>query len=275
MRAFFDEAGATVRVLCFVRSPYAMSCSDGQEWIKTGRHYRVVHRQSMPAVERLRAVFPDTEIFPFREATTHDHGPVGFLLHHIGFTGLGDINPIRRNESLSDQAARLIAHINAIEPTYLRGVKSPLREERDTKPLWSITGDRFLFLRREFTEIEASVQRENTQMRSDLGAQFCDDEFPTRNVPAVWTPDMLAHCIDVLPQLSPIVAFLTLTYFVAHDLAEPETLQKMRSVIATPDHEDARQILAPQLLRTAKRFERQSAGYSGRLRHVAQLSLVD
>ncbi|MEL6112984.1 MAG: hypothetical protein AAFR20_09275 [Pseudomonadota bacterium] len=270
MRAFFEAAHARVQICALVRAPYAMSCSDGQEWVKTGRQYRVTHRQSLPSIARIQTVFPDAQFYSFGIACVHVQGPVGFLLEQIGFTAAEPVSGAHINESLSEQVVRLIAHINAIEPTILYDQKSPIRSDKDTRPLWSLTGDRFVFLDDEFAQIETSVRAENETLGTLLGASFCDQAYPTRSAPASWTADMVERLFEVIPGLSPTIGILTYSYGCASGLFGETATRRLRSLLATADHEARRQDLIPVLLSKAEQMGPHQKARAAHLRMLAE-----
>ncbi|MEL6791515.1 MAG: hypothetical protein AAGL18_01995 [Pseudomonadota bacterium] len=254
MKDFFADADTDLRMVALVRAPYAVSCSDGQEWIKAGHQYHVTHRQSMPAITRIQTVFPKAQFHSFARACDHPSGPVGYLLQQVRIDTDQNVALLRVNESLSDQIVRLIAHINAIEPVALSGKKSAWRFRNDTRALWAIPGDRFVFSDNEFSQIEASVRAENDALRAAFGDDFCDQSFPTRSVPCAWTDAMLRQLLDVFPALPATVGILTYSYFLAGDMADSASVAKMRQCLLTPDHEARRRDLSPSLKTKAEQL---------------------
>lgn len=275
MRDWFARLGVTLQIVCFVRSPYSMTCSDGQEWIKTGRQYRVAHRQSMPALNRLKAVFPTMTVGSFRQASAHAHGPVGFFLELIGMPTVVDITPSKSNESLSDNAARLIVHINEVEPLFSRGTQSPYRRIHDTRPLWTIGSEKYLLLTDEFVSVEESILAENDVFKKELGDDYIDQSFPTRDQPVAWSDDILLETVGAMKKLSPAIAVLAYSYFHAYELAPRPCLMRMRRNLATPKHEQARQNLVPSFMRLVKNRRRAAPDVATRLSRLTDIAFIE
>ncbi len=221
LRRYFEKRNIKLRVICFVRSPYAMTCSDGQEWLKTGRRYRVAHRQSMPAVKRLGTVFSSAEFYSFKTACVHPSGPVGFFLDLIGVPPTDKINIATANEGLCDQVVRMIAHINDIGPIHIDGNPSSLRSLFDTSPLWKIVGDKYQLLESEYGDIEQGVTTENKLMHNMLGAEYCDLTIPLYKVPPAWSSSSIETLMEVLGKVSPAIAAFAVSHFYAESIATP------------------------------------------------------
>jgi hypothetical protein len=275
MHDWFARFGVTLKIVCFVRSPYSMTCSDGQERIKTGRQYRVAHRQSMPALSRLKSVFPTMTVASFRQASSHERGPVGFFLEIIGVPDVTDITPSKSNESLSDNAARLIVHINEIEPLFLRGTKSPYRRVQDTRPLWTIGSEKYLLLADELAGIKATILAENAIVKKELGNDYIDQAFPTRDQPVAWSDDELLEALGAMKKLNPPVAVLAYSYFHAYAIAPSPILERMRRILATPHHEKARQNLTPGIMRVVGNLRQAAPDAAARLRQLTLTAFID
>ena len=275
LRDWLARFDARMRTICFIRSPYAMTCSDGQEWIKTGRQYRVTHRQSMPAFSRLKSVFPALEISSFQTISAHADGPVGYFLELIGMPGTAIVTPARSNESLSDNIARLIAHINEVEPVSLRGTDSPYRAVHDTRPLWRVGTEKYRLLTHEFAAVEASIRAENNAMRHALGEDYIDIDFPTREQPVAWTNDLMPPLLKALEKLQPELAVLAYSYFHAYELAPRPWPRRMRQLLMTPAHEQARQNLTPAILRMVRNRRQTMPDVAARLRRLVDKPFID
>ena len=164
-----------VRVIVFVRSPFSFMTSMVQERIKSDHYDESSNGKSlMEKIDNISSVFPDAEFYPFKQACSHEYGPVGFFLETVGVDNYRTFEFLRGNDSFSNEAVRLICYINEQCPTYVDKKINPLRTFDDIQIFHLIEGKKFQLNDRELDRFQATVNRENEYLLDKLGAEFCD-----------------------------------------------------------------------------------------------------
>ena len=186
LRDYFLNKGYRVKAIAYVRSPVSYQVSAAQERVKNG-HTLFYSDKYFPSrrIKKLLSVFSTgIDFYPFRDVCSDEHGPIGYFLKLAGLDAadLKKIKYIQKNESLSDQATRLIAYINEVLPFFLHDENSnqvrmnPDRKLEDTSIFQKIGGHKY---RPAFSEIQHILDEsklENEWLQATLGEEFCDDE---------------------------------------------------------------------------------------------------
>lgn len=186
LRDYFLDKGYRIKAMAYVRSPISYQVSAAQERVKNGDtlFYSDKYFPSR-RIKKLLSVFSTSiDFHPFSYVCTDEYGPIGYFLRLAGL-GEDDIKRIKffqQNESLSDQATRLIAYINEVMPFYLRNKNTkrakinPERKLDDTLILQKIGGDKYRPAFSEIRHILDKSKQENEWLKATLGEEFCDDE---------------------------------------------------------------------------------------------------
>lgn len=210
LRKYIEERGFRITPVAFVRSPVSYQVSAAQERVKNGSTI-VFGENYFPGnkIKKLQSVFSENITFyPFKQVCDHDYGPAGFFLNLIGLAkrDLKKIQYSRTNTSLSDQATRLIAHINDLEPLYIADKKSggrmlnPNRSYKDTILLEKIGGNKYKPVLSEIQHILEKAAQENDWLKDNLGAEYCDDKMDLEfnRQPYHWDRKQLEQLADAL-----------------------------------------------------------------------------
>lgn len=179
-KSFFLNEGFALKVLILVRKPLAFVTSSAQERIRGGNYIEdkalFSGRSSQIAV--IKQVFGDlAEFVPFEIACLHENGPVGFFLDWIGIADQEDIKFVKSNESMSNEAARVINYINRQEPLLLEGKLNPKRTLRDVDLLRELPGNKFHISRQEMKSNFGRLHDENEKLVHLLGSEFGEEEL--------------------------------------------------------------------------------------------------
>jgi len=208
---FFAGAGWRLAPMACLREPYAMACSNHQERLKAGFPPKPVIYSISRRLEKLKAAFPGLMIYRFATACQHTHGPVGSVFEHLGVT-MDSFVPIRANEGVSDQIARLLIHINDLVPFITPDGYDRRRSNKDTAPLWHIGDEKYYFSTEDFAEIEKPLREENRHLSSLLSEDYCDAGIQLRFRRSRWDADMANALFEAIPGLRPSVAILALSF---------------------------------------------------------------
>ena len=214
LKQYFKDNGFRITPVAFVRSPISYQVSAAQERVKNGNivNFSETYFPSK-RIKKLQSVFSENITFyPFKQVCDHDYGPAGFFLNLIGLTekDLKKIQYAHTNSSLSDQAIRLIAHINELEPFYIVDKESgnrminPNRSYKDTLVFEKISGNKYKPVLSEIQHILEQAAQENNWLKDNLGAEYCDDEtdLAFNNLPYVWNRDHLEQLVSALAECS-------------------------------------------------------------------------
>lgn len=187
LKQYFESNGFRIRAIAFVRSPVSYQISAAQERVKNGSVISYSNRYfPCSKIRKLQSVFsPNIDFFPFRAVCAHDYGPTGFFLELAGLNkkDFKNINYFQRNESLSDQAVRLISYINEVEPFFIINRSNnnreinPNRSYQDTVDFQKIGGNKYKPSHSEIQHIMEKAKQENDWLRDNMGNDFCDDEM--------------------------------------------------------------------------------------------------
>jgi hypothetical protein len=177
LKFYLVSHGFKIKVMCYVRRPYAFYCSSVQQYIKAGG----ARAKALPVVSKSKeitkvlAVFDEVMFHSFEEACMHQCGPVGHFLDNLNLN-YNNFDIVSKNEGISNITARLYAHINNSFPRYKNG-KSNSRAR--SKKIYNLAGPKFLLIEEELSEVRESLDNENTSLKRLLGANYCDEHYST------------------------------------------------------------------------------------------------
>lgn len=195
----------TIIPIACVRSPYEFHCSSLQQIIKGGWYCDLVDYMSQRMrITTLKRVFGDAVKFiPFRKMCCEHSRPIEFLLNVIGIDSTR-IKSIRTNEGMSNVAVRIQNLLNKKHPVILNGRVNIMHKK--IKP---IKGDKFLLTKEELNVIQKLVDEDNVFFANELGADFCDVDFPIAKetfidalvgdeLEDLFMPGLSSRCVDFL-----------------------------------------------------------------------------
>ena len=209
--AFLAERGFRPRVIALVRPPVSYFGSMAQQFVKSGFDMAVPYPRSPAVLGRAcEAAFGTVEFHAFPRAVAHPLGPVGYFLDLLDPALAPRAEIARNNEAISDQAARLCAHVNRCLPMIVDGRANPLRRTGDIARLLTIPGDRF-HLRRSELQLPR-VREEAAWMEAACGPGFAEDLDALDNEPTFWSEEQVRLVADALPELSPTMRGVVLAY---------------------------------------------------------------
>lgn len=178
-KAFFLDQGFDLRVLVLVRKPLAFVASSAQERIGGGNYLddKALFSGRAEEIKVIKRVFGDLVTFvPFEVACQHSDGPVGFFLDWIELKE-HNIQIIKKNESMSNEATRIINFINWQEPLIVNGKLNPKRTLRDVRLLRELPGNKFHLSRQEMKSNFGRLHDENEKLVHLLGPEFGEEEL--------------------------------------------------------------------------------------------------
>lgn len=181
LKLFLEKNDCSIRIICYVRTPYSFLCSSIQEKIKGG--FESLKKISVPKTSnqilKLNKVFESVEYYAFQSTLKHHNGPVGFFLDLIGVKKQEKIDFRVANEGLDNISARIINFYNSVHPSIVNGVLNPDRRDPThiTTKLNS-NGNKFFLTCSELELIKRELEEENKVFKNILGDWYCDDSFP-------------------------------------------------------------------------------------------------
>jgi len=221
---YFKTRDFIIKAVAFVRSPVSSKISAAQERVKNGGMIMYSDNQfPSDRIKKLQSVFSSAvEFYPFKTVCSHQYGPTGFFLELAGLNKklIKKINYLQVNESLSDQATRLIAHINKVEPFYIlndtTGQKAinPNRNTGDTVVFQKISGNKYKPTLSEIQHILEKAKQENNWLKQHLGDQFCDDEMELEfnETRSPWTDNHIQQLREALDNCSPVLRKIVIDF---------------------------------------------------------------
>lgn len=231
LAATLKESGRPIHVVCVIRSPYSFSVSVNQGRVKHGNPLDFSFIGRTHIIEVFRSIFPDIKMLAFGVMCRHRLGPVGFMLEELGIKNSDQFEISEENTSLSDQAVRLIGHLNNVAPTFTNGKFHPLRRHNDIGGYTKITGDKFLYTDSEFRNIEKSIEEENKKFSEVLGKDFCDEKIKTRERPAPWSEENFRQLKRIIEKSNIDILPLVYSFFHASDQFTKEQKSKVLEMI--------------------------------------------
>jgi len=164
-------------------------------------------------LENLRSAFDTIRTYPFSEACGHPRGPVGYFLDFLGIENVGAFEFVTENESLSNNAIRLLRYVEDFEPLILDGKRNPNRHECDLKDLWAIPGSKFRLTWEEYETVREQIEFENAWLESNLGREYCDEEIELRWSDVHWDEGSLRAVRNALPEVPDVLVSHVYRYF--------------------------------------------------------------
>jgi len=218
IRDIFQHYGWSIEVVATVRSPLSAMIGNYSERVRDDLvssdtpHYRLLIA-TLRRLEILQLVFDTVRTYPFSKACLHTRGPVGYFLDFLGIENAGAFEIVTADESLSNNAVRLLAYINRFEPAILNGKKNPRRSCGDLKAFWSIPGPDFRLTCEEYETIRERIEFENGRLENDLGREYCDDTMKLRLSDVHWDEDSLQAVRKFLPEVPSVLVPCVHKYF--------------------------------------------------------------
>ena len=212
-----------IRVIVVVRAPLSYLNSSIQETVKTGYTIEDIKYHYNPSIlktriETIESVFPQTSFFPFQDLLQHQYGPVGFFWETIGVSNFSNLEVFRANDSISDQATRLIDFINQEEPFYSHiptKKLNPLRRHGDTVLINKLEGDRFQLKEDELYQFKYELEQANQYLSTKFNGSFCD-KLPYNLSLAKnqsWSQGQIEQLRRIVPQLNSNIRNISYKYF--------------------------------------------------------------
>ena len=141
--AFAATCGFAVHPVIFVRPPLEFVISMTETRVRHGHPCQPYAVGMATKVEMSLQIWPDLRTIAFRDAIKHKFGPFGAMMDEFGLPSADRFNLIKQNESMSDQATRLIGYMHSQIPLIVNGAVSPSRAYLDTEPITRIKGAKF------------------------------------------------------------------------------------------------------------------------------------
>ena len=214
--------GYDIRVIVVVRSPLSYLNSSIQEIVKTGYTIEDIKYHYNPnilktRIETIESVFPQTSFFPFQDLLKHPSGPVGFFWETIGVSNFANLEVFRANESISDQATRLINFINKEQPLYLdipTKKLNPLRRYGDTVLIHELKGDRFQLKEDELNQFRDELDQANQYLLTKFNSSFCDKQpySPSASQNQSWSQEQTEQLRRIVPHLNSNIRNISYNY---------------------------------------------------------------
>ncbi len=230
---FFEGDGWRLAPMASLREPYAMACSNHQERLKAGFPPKPAIYSIGRRLEKLQTAFPSILISRFSTACQHTHGPVGSFFEHLG-VAMENFVPIRANEGVSDQVARLLIHINDLVPLITPEGDERRRSNNDTAPLWHIGSEKYLLSIEDFVQIEKPLRDENRHLALLLSEDYCDASIQIRCRRPRWNADMTNALFEAIPRLRPSVAVLALSFISTGNGFTRDAQKRAREIAQRP-----------------------------------------
>tara|TARA_R110000822_G_scaffold159476_34_gene299753 strand:- start:34783 stop:35976 length:1194 start_codon:yes stop_codon:yes gene_type:complete len=177
LRDNFFSKGFKLRVISFVREPFSLMVSLGQQGVYrrpikntlSGYDFKRVGQK----VEALQDVFGDAaEFYSFEETCLHPSGPVGFFFDLLGIALMPE-RVLRINEGMSQYSTRLLSYINEQAPMLKNNTEiNPIRQHADTGLLEKIPGGKFQLNKDEVESIKPGVMEARQSIEAVLGKGF-------------------------------------------------------------------------------------------------------
>lgn len=200
VKEFLRRTKKRIIPICLVRDPYEYTVSHIQQSVKRERPLLVSRRSVVGHHKKLSRTFGEVRVLSYNAIRQQENDVALELLKHIGasHSGLSQPNSGSRNESLSDNATRIMGHINTVFP------KSPettaganVRSVNDIRELRYIKGGgKFLLTNGEYDAIADDISAEVEYLTATLGESFEGKPPDTRAVPAPWSDEDIQYILD-------------------------------------------------------------------------------
>jgi hypothetical protein len=226
LKKYLEDHGFMIKAFGLVRSPYSFACSALQQTIKTGRFHSLIGlgdayspyiskqgKNYLPErsqqIERLLDIFKDDlKLYSFKQALSHQDGPVSFLLNQINPSLSSRLKEDFKNSSpsLTNLQARLI---NATNRCTLRKLKA---KEKISKKLFrdqmltvreqtkQAKGEKFLLTEKEFQLVESQYEKISRKMEQSLGTSFVQEniQFSNPRIDPTYLAKAFTECVSAL-----------------------------------------------------------------------------
>ena len=193
--------GFIIKAFGLVRSPYSFACSALQQTIKNGKFHGFIglgdeylfhtsqnNKYYLPErsqqIERLLDIFKDDlQLYSFKQAISHEDGPVSFLLNQIKPSLSSRMKEDFKSStpSLTNLQARLMNAINAL--TKLQKTEKISKQLIEAQRLaihqqtGQTTGEKFFLTEQEFKLVESHYNKISQRMEKALGHTFIEESI--------------------------------------------------------------------------------------------------
>jgi len=215
LKTHIESAGWNIRTIIYLRSPLSSAPSVYGQRIKAGKDAGLLENEKLviTRIKTILKIFPQAIFYPFKKVCSDHGGPAQHFLSILKITDTSRFEFIHANESLSNQAIRLIPHINKSYPT-LKGDKvNDLRKVRDTFPIHQIKGEKFSFNEEEYYSIKDELKVSNDWLNTNLGPDFCDSNTDFKPIECKWTDTQLDAFESIMLKLPTHILHVTREYF--------------------------------------------------------------
>ena len=227
MRTKIQSYGYDIRVIVVVRPPLSSINSSIQEMVKNGYSLESINlnhnnngsqnkKESIivTKIKTIESVFPQVEFFSFKNLCHHEYGPVGHFFEIIGVTDYSSLEFFRANDSMSEQATRLISFINKEQPLFISEKINPFRKDGDTVELHKLNGDKFQLNKNEFQKFRDGVDQVNQYLLNKFDASFCDQKpyFPLSEREINWSEQQFEQLKNIISEVDENIKMLAYDY---------------------------------------------------------------
>ena len=226
LKKYLEDHGFMIKAFGLVRSPYSFACSALQQTIKTGRFHSLIGlgdayspyiskkgKNYLPErsqqIERLLDIFKDDlKLYSFKQALSHEDGPVSFLLNQVNPSLSSRLKEDFKNSSpsLTNLQARLMNATNRCTSSKLKA------KEKISKKLFraqmlivreqtkQAKGEKFLLTEKEFQLVEAQYEKISRKMVKLLGTTFVQEniQFSNPQIDPAYLAKSFAECASAL-----------------------------------------------------------------------------
>ena len=220
MRKKIELYGYGIRIITVVRSPLSAINSIVQERVKNGYAIEDVDCDTrvikiITNIKIIESVFPEAEFFSFRDLLQHKDGPVGYFLEIIGIKDFSDLEFFRANNSISDQATRLISFINKEQPLVIKEKINPLRKNQDTAKIHRLKGDKFQLNEKELEIFKGQINQINQYLLNKFNDSFCDPKpyFSLEKKEENWSDEQVEQLNTILSEADENIKLIAYDYF--------------------------------------------------------------
>ncbi|MBE9489857.1 MAG: hypothetical protein IMY67_06150, partial [Bacteroidetes bacterium] len=218
------DNGFTINTVVFVRSPYTLINSLFQEYVKSNMrtpnlsHLLTEQRQDL---QKISKIFNKLEIVSYDKCNTNKLGVIGTFLSILNLHPT-DIVIINQNISLSQNAIRLMDHINTFEPFIINGKKNARRNNNDLIALHKICGRRFRLSESEINPLKKILEQEALFINNLTGTFFSNTiEFEEE---IIWNDTSIDQLLDALEAIPNNLLVHVYSYFYTENNI-PDTLR--------------------------------------------------
>ena len=234
MRKKIQSYGYDIRLIAVVRSPLSSINSSMQEIVKNGYFIENINQNTkdinkdtkginqalnksriITKIKTIESVFPEAEFFSFKDLCQHKYGPVGHFFEIVGVTDFSNLEFLRVNNSISDQATRLIAFINKEQPLFINGKINPFRRDQDTYHIHKLKGDRFQLQEHELNQLRDGIERANQYLLAKFNLSFCDEKpyFSLNKQGNNWSDEQVEQLKIIISEVDENIKIIAYDYF--------------------------------------------------------------